>query len=147
LWSFYFDRFVNQKKLEAGVDLQSQYKSAQNKPRKTSKRDDKKILKVELENRKKSRSDICDLLEKDYNICISTVTLTRRLTERGFHYRRNTKKFLLTVVMAQKRLKWGKQHRRWKEDDWNKVSVLSPTKDILRTLPSFASLVFELKKI
>uniref|UniRef100_A0A3Q0RED3 Transposase Tc1-like domain-containing protein n=1 Tax=Amphilophus citrinellus TaxID=61819 RepID=A0A3Q0RED3_AMPCI len=76
------------------------------RPRKTSKRQDRKLKAICLENRK-------------FNVCNRTVR--NRLKEVGFTYRKAKRKPSLTPKQTKTRLQWAKERQSWTVDDWMKV--------------------------
>lgn len=103
-------------KVRKNSPLKPQHRT--NKARKTSAAQDRIITRVIKENRKSSRKEICSIL-LDYGIEISIFTLTRRLKEFGYGFRRNTKKFLLTSKMVKSRQQWLRKHKDWSQAKWN----------------------------
>jgi len=109
------------RKLRDNKPLKPSY-SHVNSKRKTTKRDDKVIIKISTQNRKLPRRMICNKLQEQ-GITISKKTLTRRLHEENYYYRRATKKPLLTQRMADQRLEFAEQHKDWTQRHWNQVSI------------------------
>lgn len=105
-----------QNKLQKKIPLKPKHRTK--KARKTTEAEDRIIMRVIKENRKCSRKEICSLL-LSYGIQISMCTLTRRLKQFGYGFHRNTKKFLLTAKMIQKRKQWLRKHKSWKQQQWN----------------------------
>lgn len=89
----------------------------------TTTRDDRKIAKICVENRRSSRSIILHKA-KEAGINISDRTLQRRMRGLGFKCHRPAKKPRLTSTMIKKRLEWAKMHRHWTVTDWEKVPLM-----------------------
>uniref|UniRef100_A0A3Q2ZWT6 Transposase Tc1-like domain-containing protein n=1 Tax=Kryptolebias marmoratus TaxID=37003 RepID=A0A3Q2ZWT6_KRYMA len=90
------------------------------RPRKTSKRQDRKLKAICLENR------ICTTKlmrnkweETGVNVCDQTVR--NHLKEMGFTYRKAKRKPLLTPKQRKTKLQWAKERQSWTVDDWMKV--------------------------
>uniref|UniRef100_A0A8B9LAI1 Transposase Tc1-like domain-containing protein n=1 Tax=Astyanax mexicanus TaxID=7994 RepID=A0A8B9LAI1_ASTMX len=73
------------------------------RPRKTSKRQDKQLKAICLENRKST-----------------TKQMKNRLKEMGFQYRKAKRKPSLTPKHKRTRLQWAKERQSWTVDDWMK---------------------------
>lgn len=90
------------------------------RPRKTSPRDDRKLKRSSLNDRRKTAiGHMKDL--KDEGINLSESTVRRRLREHGLFGRVARKKPLLRAYNVKKRLAWAKSHKHWTTDDWRKV--------------------------
>lgn len=88
--------------------------------RKTTPRDERKIHQIALQNRRKSKKALHNLVT-DAGVKISVRTLQWRLKEQGFQCCRPSKKPRLTRNMIEKRLNWAKEHRNWSVEDWTRV--------------------------
>lgn len=108
-----------EKKLLQKIPLKPMHRTK--KSRKTTKAEDRIISKVLRENRKLHRMEICEKL-KFYDIHISKRTLSNRMKEFGYSFRRNTKKFLLTPRMIKKRYDWVRKYKKWGKKEWQLVA-------------------------
>uniref|UniRef100_A0A3B5QUP0 Transposase Tc1-like domain-containing protein n=1 Tax=Xiphophorus maculatus TaxID=8083 RepID=A0A3B5QUP0_XIPMA len=90
------------------------------RPRKTSKRQDKQLKAICLENRKSTTKQMKHKWEEvGVNVCDRTVR--NRLEEMGFQYRKAKRKPALTPKHKRTRLQWAKERQSWTVDDWMKV--------------------------
>uniref|UniRef100_A0A3B1IMH6 Transposase Tc1-like domain-containing protein n=1 Tax=Astyanax mexicanus TaxID=7994 RepID=A0A3B1IMH6_ASTMX len=90
------------------------------RPRKTSKRQDKQLKAICLENRKSTTKQMKHTWEEaGANVCDRTVR--NRLKEMGFQYRKAKRKPSLTPKHKRTRLQWAKERQSWTVDDWMKV--------------------------
>lgn len=90
------------------------------RPRKTSKRQDKNLKALCLEDRKRTTKQMKKKWEEaGVNVCERTVR--NRLKEMGFSYRKAKRKPSLTPKQKRTRLQWAKDRRAWTVDDWMKV--------------------------
>uniref|UniRef100_A0A3B5QLJ4 Transposase Tc1-like domain-containing protein n=1 Tax=Xiphophorus maculatus TaxID=8083 RepID=A0A3B5QLJ4_XIPMA len=90
------------------------------RPRKTSKRQDKQLKAICLENRKSTTKQMKHKWEEvGVNVCDRTVR--NRLKEMGFQYRKAKRKPALTPKHKRTRLQWAKERQSWTVDDWMKV--------------------------
>jgi transposase len=84
----------------------------------TTERDDRKIERISLKNRKKSSSAVASDFNKDEIHKISSRTVRRRLNEVGLKGRRARKKPWLSADNIKTRLAWAKNHKNWTTNDW-----------------------------
>uniref|UniRef100_A0A3B5PUV6 Transposase Tc1-like domain-containing protein n=1 Tax=Xiphophorus maculatus TaxID=8083 RepID=A0A3B5PUV6_XIPMA len=90
------------------------------RPRQTSKRQDKQLKAICLENRKSTTKQMKHKWEEvGVNVCDRTVR--NRLKEMGFQYRKAKRKPALTPKHKRTRLQWAKERQSWTVDDWMKV--------------------------
>lgn len=101
------------------------------RPRKTTVREDRKIINTALQNRQASTRELQHLLQS-FNINISERTLRSRLYAAGLKCRRPAKKPRLTETMKKKRLQWAKMHQHFTVEDWRKVFVQNFNANILK---------------
>uniref|UniRef100_A0A3B3QDG3 Transposase Tc1-like domain-containing protein n=1 Tax=Paramormyrops kingsleyae TaxID=1676925 RepID=A0A3B3QDG3_9TELE len=88
--------------------------------RKTSKRQDRKLKAICLENRKYTAKQMKDKwAETGGNVCDRTVR--NRLREMGFRYRKAKRKPSLIPKQKKTRLQWDEEKQSWTVDDWMKV--------------------------
>uniref|UniRef100_A0A3B5PX39 Transposase Tc1-like domain-containing protein n=1 Tax=Xiphophorus maculatus TaxID=8083 RepID=A0A3B5PX39_XIPMA len=82
------------------------------RPRKTSKRQDKQLKAICLENRKSTTKQMKHKWEEvGVNVCDRTVR--NRLKEMGFQYRKAKRKPALTPKHKRTRLQWAKERQSW----------------------------------
>ena len=93
------------------------------RPRKTSSRDDRKIISICQRNRRLTAPMIAKELnfglEENHKVSVSTVK--RRLNERGLYGRVAAKKPFITAENQVKRMEWALEHRHWTSREWEKV--------------------------
>jgi transposase len=91
----------------------------QGRPRKTSTRDDRKLVRNSLSNRKATAVE----LQTTWNVkpLASVRTVRRRLIEAQLPARIARKKPYLTESHKQARLAWAKEHESWTVEDWKSV--------------------------
>lgn len=98
--------------------------------RKTSKRTDRKILHMALQERRAPVRTIHRQL-REQGVDISKMTLRRRFYEANLKCRRPAKKPKLTEKMRLKRLQWARLHENLTIDYWQNVSWLKYIRKIL----------------
>uniref|UniRef100_A0A8C5ECY3 Transposase Tc1-like domain-containing protein n=1 Tax=Gouania willdenowi TaxID=441366 RepID=A0A8C5ECY3_GOUWI len=92
------------------------------KPRKTSKRPDRKLKAICLENRKCTAKQMRNKwAESGVNVCDRTVR--NCLKGNGFTYRKAKRKPSLTPKLKRTKLYWAKKKLSWTVDDWTKVII------------------------
>lgn len=89
--------------------------------RKTSKRDDKIIVKISKNDPFMSSKQISVAAKSDYNIDISRQTVDRRLDEAGLKSYIAKKKPFISDNNTAKRLQWCIDHQNWTVDQWKRV--------------------------
>ena len=87
------------------------------RPRKSSSTDDRLIVRKALANTRLPLKQ----LRVEANSNLSNSTLRRRLREANIKKRKAVKRPRLNKEHASKHLKWAKEHRTWKWEDWIKV--------------------------
>lgn len=98
--------------------VEPQRKGRCGRKRKTTPRDDKKLLRKSLCNPRLTAID----LKREEQLPISARTVRRRLREGGRIAMKPVKKPMLTKAMIAKRLQWARDHRHYSVDDWKNVS-------------------------
>lgn len=88
------------------------------RPRKTSRRDDKRIKRLAMVDPFKPATKIKAELDV---IHVSTRTIQRRLTEANFSVCRPAKKPLLSKKNIEARMLFARRHEHWTVRDWKKV--------------------------
>lgn len=112
------------KKINANAALSPMRTGKSGRKKITTPRDERKIKEICVQNRKKPRKILTNLIQES-GIEISDMTVRRRLKDMGFTCCRPAKKPLLTKTMMEKRLKWAKTHKDWTSEDWLKVTTRS----------------------
>jgi len=110
-------------KLQRNISLGSNRKGKCGRLRITTPRDERRMNKIFIDNRRKSTNALTEIMNKN-GISISPRTARRRLSELGFHCCRPARKPKLTPFMKQKRLQWAQKHRHMTVADWEKVIIL-----------------------
>lgn len=87
------------------------------RPRLTSKRDDRNLVRLSVADRHKSAKQL--MVDSGLNCSVHTVR--RRLVTGGLNARIPRKKPLLNAVQRQKRVRWAKDHLNWSREKWKKV--------------------------
>lgn len=100
-----------------GIPLKDKRKG---RPRKTSKRDDRKLKSICLQNRKLT-STLMKTQWSEAGVDVCARTVRNRLSEMGFSYRKAKRKPGLTPAHKKKRLHWAKNKCAWTVEDWEKV--------------------------
>lgn len=109
-------------KVKHGQSLQSKRFNKGRVRRKTTNRDDRKIVKIALFNRKKPLKVVGNII-RESGINISNVTIRRRFYENGLRCRRPAKKQKLTPNMMKKRYEWAKKYKEYANEDWSNVMI------------------------
>ena len=91
------------------------------RPRITSPRDDRALVKMSLQNRRLTSTELKRKLKDSLEVECSSRTVRRRLDNAGLHGRVARKKPLLTSRHRAIRLKWAKERKDWTPSDWNKI--------------------------
>lgn len=110
------------KKLEYGQSLASNRVGKCGRPKKTTPRMDRKIVKMAINNRRASCRMISNQLAAE-GITIARRTVNKRLLEGGLKAYRPRKKPRLTDKMIQARKAWAEAHVDWTTEQWEKVRV------------------------
>ena len=79
--------------------------------KKTSSREDRKIIQSSIKDRRKSSSEIPREMKEEIGLELSSRTIRRRLLDAGLKSCRAKKKPLLSEKARQKRLQWALEHR------------------------------------
>jgi len=94
--------------------------SGKGRKRSTSKKTDRRICRLSLQNRRATARDIVKVLSES-GVNVSDRTVRRRLVSGGLKARIPRKKPFLNPAQRKKRLLWAKNHVSWTLDDWKKV--------------------------
>ena len=109
-------------KLDKIIPLVSQRIGKCGRKRITTPRDERKIRKICLRNRRKCNNEVMKIIN-EAGIAVSTRTTTRRPAEMGFKCFRPAIKPKLTQAMKLKRLAWAKQHFYMTAADWDHINI------------------------
>ena len=110
------------KKLKYGHSLSSNRVGKCGKKRKTTPREDRKIVQMALKNRRLSCRKLSNVLSAE-GIIISIKTANRRLLDAGLKAYRPRKKPRLTLEMKRARNAWAQTHIHWTSEQWEQVRV------------------------
>lgn len=91
------------------------------RPRKTTARQDRSIIRMSLSNRILTAVDIRSKLRTVHNLDIGVSTVKNRLCQAGLKSCRAANKPLLTVAHRKRRMAFAKAHRGWTPDQWKQV--------------------------
>lgn len=89
--------------------------------RKTTSRDDRKIVNLALQNRRATLEGLGNTLRNQHGMDISDTTVKRRLHEAKLYGRAARKKPLLMKRHREARYKWCKDKLNWTQAQWKKV--------------------------
>lgn len=96
------------------------HKPSSGRPRITSDRDERIIVRVLKSNRFSTIKELKDSLEQR-GVYASNTTLRRRLKKNDFQYRTAKKKPALTMIQKRKRVQWAKKYISKSQSFWEKV--------------------------
>ena len=91
------------------------------RPRKTTSREDRLIVRKSMTDRFKTAPQIKSELSSSHNLILSTSTTQRRLREAGLYGRKARKKPRLTLSHKRARFLFARQHKDWTEEEWARV--------------------------
>ena len=107
-------------KLQRAGTMQDAKKAG--RPRITSPRTDRMLVRSSEKNRKATAVDLAAELAGARGKPLASVwTVRRRLDDASLHGRRPRKKPLLSAAQQKARLEWAKEHVDWTEEQWAKV--------------------------
>lgn len=92
-------------------------KKGSGRPRKTTKRQDRNVIREMLKNRKVTAKEIIN----EVGLGVSQRTVRRRLNEKGYSSFFQRKRPFINKRNRRKRVKWARDHLNWTDDDWDKV--------------------------
>lgn len=110
------------KNMKENIPIEENKRRNCRRPRKTTSREDRKILSTALQHRRLPAREIKKELEAS-GINLSLRTLGRRFSENNLKCRRPVKKPRLTPRMKSARLKWAKDHKSFTVEQWKKVGI------------------------
>lgn len=96
-------------------------KPRQGRPRKTSTREDKRIVRIAKRDPKSTATAILREFMKSDGISVHVSTIKRRLSQEGLHGRRPSKKPLISKKNRLARIKFAKEHLNWSAEQWGKI--------------------------
>lgn len=96
-------------------------KERSGRPRKTTAREDRILVRTSLENRRLSAMDIREHIHNEYHINLGVRTVRKRLREAGLRGCVAAKKPLLSDANCAKRLRFAREHKNWTVNQWRKV--------------------------
>ena len=91
------------------------------RPRKTTTREDRVIVRISMGNRFKTAPQIRSEVNSNHNLIVSTSTMQRRLREVGLHGRKARKKPRLNSSQKRARLLFAHEHKNWSLTQWSRV--------------------------
>lgn len=91
------------------------------RPRKTTAREDKLIKRMSLADPRKTAVDIASDLRKYHHLDVHVATVKRRLNQGGLFGRHAAKKPFVSGKNRSARIKFGRVHRYWTQEEWSKV--------------------------
>jgi DDE superfamily endonuclease/transposase len=100
------------------------------RPRKTTKREDRRIVRVETNNCFESAFKIGKIVAPSNKI--SKKTIKRRINEAGIYGYVSAKKPFVNERQRLKRLKCAEEHKNWSEEQWKKVLFSDESSFVLR---------------
>lgn len=98
------------------------------RPRKSTYRQDRRLLSLSNQNRFLSSTDLKSVWETSGGPSVHSSTVRRRLIAKGYYGRTARKKPFISKPNQKKRLKFASEHRHWTYDDWKKVLWTDETK-------------------
>lgn len=92
------------------------------RPRKTSPRQDRKLINISRKDRNASSSDILTKMKtEDASVDISVSTVSQRLRDRGMHSFFALRKPLLNTLAQKRRQLWCRERKGWLKEAWRRV--------------------------
>lgn len=95
-------------------------KAGKGRKRATTPQDDRRIVRLALQNRKLTAVDINKVIS-DSDVLVSDRTIRNRLIQAGLKARIPRKKPFLNKQQRQRRLVWAREHLHWTSDMWKQV--------------------------
>lgn len=95
----------------------TQRQEGSGRPRETTEREDRSIVRAALRAPDSSLSSIL----RATGASVTARTINRRLRERGLRSRRPLRRLPLTSVHRQARLQWCRAHSTWNVTDWSRI--------------------------
>lgn len=94
------------------------------RPRISTQRDDRKLVRLTQANRRKSSTQ----LMVEWGVNASRYTIRRRLNAAGLKVRIPRKRPYLNLIQRQRRIQWAKDHLDWNNEQWKHVLWSDETK-------------------
>jgi len=91
------------------------------RPRLTSSRQDKRIVRMSKADPTLTCVDIAAGLMENDNLNVSRMTIARRLSDAGLHGRRPAKKPFISAKNLRSRMEFARTHLHWTSGDWANV--------------------------
>lgn len=91
------------------------------RPRKTTIRDDRRLIRMSNAGRSKSASTLRTEWQNHINVPISVSLVKKRLVGAGYYARRPLWKPLITMGHRHRRMEWARTHQRWTPAHWRHV--------------------------
>lgn len=91
------------------------------RPRSTTDRDDRILVRMSLTNRRLTAPDIRKSLSNDYGVHVSARTVQNRLLDVGLYGRIARRKPLISEKNRVARLTWAREHVNWSDGQWENV--------------------------
>ena len=101
----------------AGMGPEWQISAGSGRPRATTEREDRAIVRAAVTARDSSLSTI----QRVTNTEVTTRTINRRLRERNLYSRRPLRRLPLTSMHRQQRLQWCRARSTWNCSDWERI--------------------------
>lgn len=98
------------------------------RPRKTSVKEDRIMVRLSLKDRFKSAAEISRELSESYECHVSRKTVSRRLIRAGLNARVPASKPLISKKNQKARLNFSIEHAVWTEDQWSRVHFSDESK-------------------
>lgn len=95
----------------------TQRREGSGRPRATTEREDRSLVRAALTDPDASLSSI----QRATGASVSTRTINRRLRDRGLRSRRPLRRLPLTSVQRQARLQWCRTRSTWNISDWSRI--------------------------
>ena len=91
------------------------------RPRKTTPRDDRLLLRMSLGDRRLTASNLQHILAEEHNINLAVRTVRKRLQKAGLRGCVAVKKPLLTAAHRKARVTFAAEHKDWTVERWKSV--------------------------
>lgn len=103
------------------INLHVENKPRSGRPRKTTAKQDRLIIRKSKADPKLTSMAIHTDLKENHGIQVHVSTVKRRLAEAGLHGRRPSKKPLISAKNRKARLAFARKHKDWTQQQWSKV--------------------------
>jgi transposase len=109
------------KRLEMTSYLKRRNSGRKSRVDKRTKRRILREIKTDASLRRLPKSDLAKEISSNVQVDLSAATLVKTLKKNGFKSHIARKKPFISEVNRQKRLKWAKEHAKFKIEDWRRV--------------------------